>query len=79
MIETDGRDALAALLDQGLSQARLARKVGVSQPAVHAWLTMRARPCARVQHALYRAYGIPLDAWLTEEEAHRAFLSSDRS
>lgn len=79
MLKTEGREALLELLDQGWNQSRLARRIGVSQPAVCAWLAMRARPNVRTQLALQRAFGIPLSAWLTaEEEARPAFTVCDR-
>lgn len=77
MLKTEGREALLELLDQGWNQSRLARRIGVSQPAVCAWLAMRARPNVRTQLALQRAFGIPLSAWLTAEE--EVAMSNERA
>lgn len=62
-----------------MSQAELARAVGVKQPSVSAWVAMTARPEAHYRRAIRRTIAaaaaekgieadIPEDDWMTDAE-----------
>ena len=70
MYETTGRKRLAAILAEpdGLSQTRLAARLGVSQPAVSEWIAGNTRPSAHLRTAIEMLVGIPAGEWMTAEE-----------
>lgn len=69
MIDTTARQKLeAALKEPGRTQARLARALKVSGPAVNAWIAGRTRPEAHLRRALDKLLGIPALEWDTDEE-----------
>ena len=70
MLETLGRARLVAQAAEpgGLTQTRLADRLGVSQPAVFEWFAGNARPSAHFRTAIEALLGIPASAWLTDEE-----------
>jgi len=67
--ETRGRKRLLRWLasSEG-SQSELARRLKVSQTAVHWWTTGRQRPTPPYRKALVRILGIPEDEWMTSSE-----------
>jgi transcriptional regulator with XRE-family HTH domain len=69
MIDTTARQQLEdTLKKRDLSQAALARALGISAVSVNAWLAGRARPEAHLRRALSEVLAInPLD-WETDEE-----------
>lgn len=69
MIDTKARQQLEETLrERCLSQAALARALGISAVSVNAWLAGRARPEAHLRRALSNVLSIdPLD-WETDEE-----------
>lgn len=69
-VETPARAQLAAYLARpdALSQADLARCIGVSGPSLHAWKTGASRPEAHFRQALQREIGLQADAWMTPQE-----------
>lgn len=56
------------LSQEGRSQAKLARLLGVSQPSVYAWIKGNSRPEPPLRAVLAEATGIPADDWETGEE-----------
>lgn len=79
MVETEGRARLAAVLARpgGLSQTRLAYRLGVSQPAVSEWVAGTTRPTAHIRTAIEALVGIPASAWMTRDE--RAVVANTMS
>lgn len=59
--------ALAKILKRA-TQAEVARTIGVTPQNVGQWVRSEVRPGQVSRTALQRAYGIPLEAWLTAEE-----------
>lgn len=74
---TDGLAALRQWMADGVSQSELARRLGIRQPSVAAWLSRDARPDALRRVLLESVAGIPRDAWLTSAE--RARLATVRA
>lgn len=69
MIDTTARQQLEdTLKKRDLSQAALARALGISAVSVNAWLAGRARPEAHLRRALSEVLGIDPLAWETDEE-----------
>lgn len=71
VLDTNGRARLAAILTDpamGLSQAKIAMRLGVSQPAVSEWVAGHTRPTAQYRTAMAVLWGIPERDWLTTEE-----------
>lgn len=71
MLDTNGRARLAAILTDpamGLSQAKIAMRLGVSQPAVSEWVAGNTRPTAQYRTAIAVLWGIPEREWMTTEE-----------
>lgn len=58
---------------RGWTQSRLAKKLGVSQAAVSAWITRKARPTYLIRRRIAVLLGIPETDWETAEE--RAILA----
>lgn len=54
--------------DSGLSQAKIAKRLGVTQPAVGGWLAGHTRPTAQSRAMLAQLFGIPESDWQTAEE-----------
>ncbi len=69
-LETDGRAGLIAYfsLPDAVSQAELARRVGVSGASLGAWKAGTARPEQHYREALQREIGLEPVAWMTAEE-----------
>lgn len=64
-------EALRRAIDAAGSQAALARKIGVAQQTVSAWLTIKGRvPAERVQ-AVARATGVAPEALRPDLYSHR--------
>ncbi len=75
---TDGLAALRRWLDStSTTQSELARRLGIRQPSVAAWLARDARPDALRREQLETVAGIPRAAWLTTDE--RAILAGRQS
>lgn len=55
-----------------ISQAELARRVGVTQPTVWGWLAGDSQPSARTLKKLASATGLSIDALLDQQEKKRA-------
>lgn len=55
-----------AVRPRQMNQATLAAKLGVSQQAVSAWLTGRAKPIAEHMLAIEKLLGIPMRSWCEE-------------
>lgn len=70
LVETPARAQLAAYFSapDALSQADLARRIGVSGASMHAWKSGDARPEAHFRLALQREIGLQADAWMTPQE-----------
>jgi transcriptional regulator with XRE-family HTH domain len=70
MIRTPARRALKSYIEskRGLNQSQLARKLGISQPSVWAWLVGASRLEEPRRRVLERITGIPADDWLTTKE-----------
>ncbi len=69
MIDTLARQQLEETLDKrGLSQAALARTLGISAVSVNAWLAGRARPEAHLRRALSEVLSIDPLSWETDDE-----------
>lgn len=70
MAKTDGRKQLASWIrgDVTRSQAVVARALGVSGPAVSAWIRGVSRPEQHHRLMLERLTGIAPEAWLTARE-----------
>lgn len=85
MIDTKAGRALVAALTRDpskpraerMTQAELARRLGVAQPSVSAWVRMIARPEAHHRKGITRELGIPEDDWFLPEERAAAFGKSD--
>jgi transcriptional regulator with XRE-family HTH domain len=61
---TEGRRLLALALERaGLSQADLAARLGVTQPAISRYLAAERMPTLELALALQRELGIPSDSW----------------
>lgn len=71
--QTRGRELLLEWMgkDSKRSQSAIARALGVSQPAVHMWLTGHTVPSSTHRKAIERLAGIPEDDWQTDKEAAR--------
>lgn len=59
--------------ESGRKQSFLARELGVSETAVSNWFLGSSRPTVPYRHALARLTGVPVDAWMTDEERAIAF------
>lgn len=71
--DTVGRQALAGAIAElrdkrRLNQRWVAAALGVTQGAVSEWIRGISRPTVGNALCLYKLFGIPLDAWLTDEE-----------
>lgn len=66
MIRRRSRGAVL-LARQGLCQAEIARRCGVTRAAVGHWLTGHAVPKDAHRAILRDAYGIPVGAWVEED------------
>lgn len=81
MVVTKGGTALRALLARKvkrrrrMTQAQLARELGVSQPTVSDWMRMHNRPESHLRKAIERVLNISADDWMTEDE--RAIADGD--
>ena len=51
-----------------ITQSRIAKLCDVSQQAVSGWLCGRSRPAEHLRPLLEAWTGIPVEAWLTDEE-----------
>jgi len=61
----------------GVSQSSLAKTLGVSQPAVSAWLSGGSRPEPHLREAIEILTGIPSGGWDTDDE--RALIARVRN
>jgi transcriptional regulator with XRE-family HTH domain len=70
VIETTGRQQLRAWLDAdpGRNPSKLAGMLGLSQPAVRAWVIGASRPERPFREALQVLCGIPVEDWELAEE-----------
>lgn len=73
MVTTKAGRALRAALSSTnprrlMSQAELARRLGVSQPSVSEWTRCRSRPETHLRLAIERLLGIPAGDWMTADE-----------
>jgi transcriptional regulator with XRE-family HTH domain len=70
MVNTVAGEALRVALVETrvMSQAELARRIGVSQPTVSDWANAKIRPEAHHRQAVERVLGIPADGWMTDAE-----------
>lgn len=66
--DTRGRKKLLRWLATTGAQADLARRLQVSQAAVHWWTTGRQRPTPPYRRALARILAISEDDWMTSDE-----------
>jgi transcriptional regulator with XRE-family HTH domain len=62
------------LKDEEVSQAELARRLGVSQPTVWEWLNGKSLPSAERLKALSEATGISIDDLLAAPPSRRSEL-----
>ncbi len=62
------RTALAPGDAQRMTQAELARRLGIKSASVSAWKDAVARPEAHFRDALERLLGIPAGDWMTDDE-----------
>lgn len=60
-----------------MTQADMAKALGVSQQAVSMWVTGRSRPSAHQRVAIERIAGIPSASWLTDEERKHVEAAGD--
>lgn len=69
-IQSLGRDLLIKWMASGTgrSQGYIAKKLGVSQPAVRNWVVGTSRPEPHFRDALQALCGIPPSAWELEVE-----------
>lgn len=58
-----------ALSPPRMTQAKLAKRLGVSQQAVWGWLCGRSRPAPEKMAAIEELLGIPMAAWVTAPDA----------
>ena len=66
---SDGTRQLRAFFSPPrMTQADMAKALGISQQAVSMWVTGRSRPSAHQRAAIERIAGIPAASWLTPEE-----------
>lgn len=70
---TRAGEALRAALassdpERAMSQTELARRIGVSQPAVSEWMRSGARPEHHHRVAIERLLAIPAEDWMTDAE-----------
>lgn len=73
-VTTPGRDALVAWMaanPKERTQGYIARVLGVSQPAVGAWVHGRSRPDAHYREPIEQLTGIKPEDWELPEEAAR--------
>lgn len=73
-IQSAGRAALVDWMDADKAtrgQTFVAKKVGVSQPAVRAWIRGDSRPEPHLRPALELLCGIPSEAWEIPEERQK--------
>lgn len=73
-VDAPGRQLLADWMSvdpKRRTRGYIARSVGVSQPAVTAWLGGSSRPVEELRPALELLTGIPRDAWRLQEERDR--------
>jgi transcriptional regulator with XRE-family HTH domain len=56
------------LKERFLTQAEVARRVGVSKQVVSRWVAGEKRPDPERRALLEQAFGIPIEAWLEPEE-----------
>jgi len=74
MYDTGGCRKLRSLVERGeISQSTIARKLGVSQPSVSAWLLGRTRPESHYREAIERRFKIRASDWMTDSEYFMAF------
>lgn len=68
-LQTVGRALLVAYLEKdGNSQGKLADALGLVQSSVSLWASGKARPEPPIRTLLVLHAGIPVDAWLTDDE-----------
>lgn len=66
---TPGAENLRAYFQPNrMSQAEIAKRLGVTQQAVSSWVSGRTRPPAHHRKALQQLVGVAEDDWLTDEE-----------
>lgn len=69
MTETDGLRRLREWLKANeVSQNQLAKKLGISQPAIARWLQGITRPDDQYREMLFQLTGIEITAWRAESE-----------
>lgn len=69
MVDTKARQQLEdTLKKRELSQAALARALGISAVSVNAWLAGRSRPEAHLRRALSQILAIDPLSWETDDE-----------
>jgi transcriptional regulator with XRE-family HTH domain len=76
MTDTPGRNALRQYIEgvEDRSQHWLAKLLRIGQSSVSLWMRGHSRPSLAHVIALQHLAGIPMDAWLTDEE--RQFIAS---
>lgn len=75
---SDGARQLRAFFSPPrMTQADLAKALGVSQQAVSMWVTGRSRPSAHQREAIERIAGIPATTWLTDVERRHVEAASE--
>lgn len=62
---SDAAVRLKTTLTPKMTQAKLAKHLGVSQQAVNSWLKGRTRPAPEQMAAIQRLLGIPMTEWTT--------------
>jgi transcriptional regulator with XRE-family HTH domain len=73
MVVTKAGRALRAALSASnpkrkMTQAELARRLGISQPSVSEWTRFQSRPESHFRKAIQGALGIPENDWMTAAE-----------
>lgn len=70
LADTEGRRLLRAWLDADSerTQVMIAKRIGISPPAISQWLDGTSRPESHNRQALNMLTGIPESAWLTNAE-----------
>lgn len=72
IVLSKGAVKLKRVLIKGLSQAELARRMGVSQQAISKWVVAGQQPCLAAVIEMEKMFGIPAAEWRQKSRSPEA-------
>ncbi len=72
-MDTYGRSRLIEVCERRGVARSVARQLGAAPATISRWLDGTTRPEPHLRAALERLFGIPADAWMTDDERTVAF------